>query len=222
MPTAWIKATIFASARKSSSCCINCRFGFGHENKSRGANPDTCGSKRLWTVVIGPGIGDKSEKISTFVTNIAGRSPFIFVTKVLIFSWQSNVEIWKGSRRDGWTSCISLCGVQSDCFRVFHDLTAADCSPYIFTIICYLCIVTKVRPHTAACSIRNRNGKLWSRNRRDRSNFVLSRRGVRLSVSWLFAVPDSFIRSPRFSFSHRKIPDTILWAISKTTHLFDY
>lgn len=96
-----------------------------------------------------------------------------------------------------------LCGVRSVCFRVFHDLTIADCSPYIFKIFCCLCF--KQGYAHIPRGLFNKESKrqnLIDRNRRDRSNFVLYGAGFgclfRGSLPCLipFAVPRAFFTPP--------------------------
>ena len=67
MPTAKMNATIFASALKSSSCCINIVFGFGGKSKSDATIPDVVGCRSPSFALIGYGICLESEKIYTFV-----------------------------------------------------------------------------------------------------------------------------------------------------------
>lgn len=56
MPTAKMNATIFASALKSSSCCINIVFGFGSKSKSDATIPDVVGYRSPSFAIIGYGI----------------------------------------------------------------------------------------------------------------------------------------------------------------------
>ena len=62
MPTAKMNATIFASALKSSSCCINIVFGFGGKSKSDATIPDVVGCRSPSFALIGYGICLESEK----------------------------------------------------------------------------------------------------------------------------------------------------------------
>ena len=62
-----MNATIFASALKSSSCCINIVFGFGGKSKSDATIPDVVGCRSPSFALIGYGICLESEKIYTFV-----------------------------------------------------------------------------------------------------------------------------------------------------------
>lgn len=59
----------------------------------------------------------------------------------------------KGKQAGRLNFVHNLCGVRSDCFRVFHDLTAADCSPYIFEDILLPLLPQQGYAHIlAACS----------------------------------------------------------------------
>lgn len=146
MPTAWIKATIFASARKSSSCCINIVFGLGGKSKSDATIPDVVGCRSPSFALIGYGICLESEKIYTFVGEYSIRV-YARIFNIAC-SRQSNVEIWKGSRRDGWTSCIFCAGfgltVSGFSTTWLPQIVPRTFLRYFATFV----IATRVRPHT--------------------------------------------------------------------------
>ena len=143
MPTAKMNATIFASALKSSSCCINIVFGFGGKSKSDATIPDVVGCRSPSFALIGYGICLESEKIYTFVGEYSKGACLNIHHSLFPAVKRGNL---KGKQAGRLNFVHRLCGVRSDCFRVFHDLTAADCSPHIFKIFCYLCHCNKGTP----------------------------------------------------------------------------
>ena len=152
-----MNATIFASALKSSSCCINIVFGFGGKSKSDATIPDVVGCRSPSFALIGYGICLESEKIYTFVGEYSKGACLNIHHSLFPAVKRGNLN---GKQAGRLNFVHRLCGVRSDCFRVFHDLTAADCSPYIFKIFCYLCHCNKGTPtYSRPVSVRNRNGK---------------------------------------------------------------
>ena len=143
MPTAKMNATIFASALKSSSCCINIVFGFGGKSKSDATIPDVVGCRSPSFALIGYGICLESEKIYTVVGEYSKGACLNIHHSLFPAVKRGNLN---GKQAGRLNFVHRLCGVRSDCFRVFHDLTAADCSPYIFKIFCYLCHCNKGTP----------------------------------------------------------------------------
>ena len=144
MPTAKMNATIFASALKSSSCCINIVFGFGGKSKSDATIPDVVGCRSPSFAIIGYGIMSGIGKNLYLCRRIfnKGVRPNIHHS---LFPAVKRGNL-KGKQAGRLNFVHRLCGVRSDCFRVFHDLTAADCSPHIFKIFCYLCHCNKGTP----------------------------------------------------------------------------
>ena len=153
MPTAKMNATIFASALKSSSCCINIVFGFGGKSKSDATIPDVVGCRSPSFALIGYGICLESEKIYTFVGEYSKGACLNIHHSLFPAVKRGNLN---GKQAGRLNFVHRLCGVRSDCFRVFHDLTAADCSPYI---LLPLSLQQGYAHILAACSVRNRNGK---------------------------------------------------------------
>ena len=144
MPTAWLKATIFASALKSSSCCINIVFGFGGKSKSDATIPDVVGCRSPSFALIGYGIMSGIGKNLYLCRRIFNKGVRPNIHHSLFPAVKRGNLNGKQAGRLNFVH--RLCGVRSDCFRVFHDLTAADCSPYIFKIFCYLCHCNKGTP----------------------------------------------------------------------------
>ena len=90
--------------------------------------------------LIGYGICLESEKIYTFVGEYSKGACLNIHHSLFPAVKRGNLN---GKQAGRLNFVHRLCGVRSDCFRVFHDLTAADCSPYIFKIFCYLCHCNK-------------------------------------------------------------------------------
>ena len=140
-----MNATIFASALKSSSCCINIVFGFGGKSKSDATIPDVVGCRSPSFALIGYGICLESEKIYTFVGEYSKGA---CLNNIIACSRQSNVEIWMGSRRDGWTSYIVCAGfgltVSGFSTTWLPQIVPRTFLRYFATFV----IATRVRPHT--------------------------------------------------------------------------
>lgn len=128
---------------QSSSCCINIVFGFGGKSKSDATIPDVVGCRSPSFALIGYGICLESEKIYTFVGEYSKGACLNIHHSLFPAVKRGNLN---GKQAGRLNFVHRLCGVRSDCFRVFHDLTAADCSPYIFKIFCYLCHCNKGTP----------------------------------------------------------------------------
>ena len=135
MPTAKMNATIFASALKSSSCCINIVFGFGGKSKSDATIPDVVGCRSPSFALIGYGICLESEKIYTFVGEYSKGACLNIHHSLFPAVKRGNLN---GKQAGRLNFVHRLCGVRSDCFRVLQQ-------GYAHIL--------------AACSVRNRNGK---------------------------------------------------------------
>lgn len=122
---------------------LNTVFGFGGKSKSDATIPDVVGCRSPSFALIGYGICLESEKIYTFVGEYSKGACLNIHHSLFPAVKRGNLN---GKQAGRLNFVHRLCGVRSDCFRVFHDLTAADCSPYIFKIFCYLCHCNKGTP----------------------------------------------------------------------------
>ena len=144
MPTAKMNATIFASALKSSSCCINIVFGFGGKSKSDATIPDVVGCRSPSFALIGYGICLESEKIYTFVGEYSKGACLNIHHSLFPAVKRGNLN---GKQAGRLNFVHRLCGVRSDCFRGFHDLPQIVPRTFLRYFATFV-IATRVRPHT--------------------------------------------------------------------------
>lgn len=144
---------------------------------------------------------------------------------IIACSRQSNVEIWMGSRRDGWTSCIVCAGfgltVSGYSTTWLPQIVPRTFLRYFATFV----IATRVRPHTRG--LFNKESKRqkfdWETGGTGRTSCY---HGAGFGCLFRGSLPCliPFSRSPRFSFLAliRRMTVKLLWIISLSVQIKRY
>lgn len=144
---------------------------------------------------------------------------------IIACSRQSNVEIWMGSRRDGWTSCIVCAGfgltVSGFSTTWLPQIVPRTFLRYFATFV----IATRVRPHTRG--LFNKESKRqkfdWETGGTGRTSCY---HGAGFGCLFRGSLPCliPFSRSPRFSFFSliRRMTVKLLWIISLSVQIKCY